>query len=239
MSGCSQGEPLSTVKCGPEKVRNRTEDKVPPYLKLSVERGVITLSSTEGPSVWIAPQPSANPAPVAVRNEGPAEDHPASYARSQVQPYMGAGLTLAYPAALGESLSASEIEEVAEASRHPQSGLSRQHQPRVQHWQATLTPALLHNQHLNRPRYRLIIPQCGGWHTFLRDLHTVLTSGVTEAKSQISSICLLPKSVQDFWVCQKFFADFGHAFHTFLLPEERELKIVVSGIPHDTSVLWI
>ena len=110
LSGCSQGEPLSTGKCGPEKVRNRTEDSVPPYLKLSVERGVITLSSTEGPSVWIAPQPSTNPAPVAVRNEGPAEDHPASYARSQVQPSAGACLTLVYPAALGESSSASEIE---------------------------------------------------------------------------------------------------------------------------------
>ena len=85
----------------------------------------------------------------------------------------------------------------------------------------------------------IVVPQCSDWHTLLRELKQVVPSGRIEAKSQGSSIRLLPKSIQDFRACQKFLADSGRAFHTVSLPEERELKIVVSGIPDDTPILWI
>ena len=69
MLGCSQGEPLSAGKCGSNKGRNKTEDRVTPYLKPSVGRGVATLSCKDGPSVCIPTKIHTHPEPGAVRGE--------------------------------------------------------------------------------------------------------------------------------------------------------------------------
>ena len=66
----------------------------------------------------------------------------------------------------------------------------------------------------------------------------MIPSGVIEVKSQGAAILLLPKSVQDFLACQDFLTEDGMAFHTFPLPEEKEVKIMMAEIPHVTPILW-
>ena len=54
-----------------------------------------------------------------------------------------------------------------------------------------------------------------------------------------SSIRLNPTTVESFRIAQKFLSDAGIPYHTFALPEEKELKVQIIGIPADTTPEFI
>lgn len=85
----------------------------------------------------------------------------------------------------------------------------------------------------------IAVPQCRDWVQLLRKLQTSIPSGLVDAKSQGHSIRIFSKSVEDFRFIQRTLTTWQIAFHTFPLPEEREIKVVVSGVPADTDPLLV
>ena len=65
-------------------------------------------------------------------------------------------------------------------------------------------------------------------------------SGTLTASAQgDSSIRLNPTTVESFRIAQTFLTDAGIPYHTFALPEEKELKVQIIGIPADTTPEFI
>ena len=82
---------------------------------------------------------------------------------------------------------------------------------------------------------QIIIPDNRNYTQLLANLRSALPSTSVEAKCSGKSLKLGVKSIVDFRAVQHFLSARNISFHTFALPEEREVKIVIQGIPHHTS----
>lgn len=66
-------------------------------------------------------------------------------------------------------------------------------------------------------------------------LFSSLKAAIPSCAIEAVTRLLVPRSMEDFQVCQKALTEQKREFDTFALPEERELKIVNAEIPHSTS----
>ena len=80
----------------------------------------------------------------------------------------------------------------------------------------------------------IIIPDNRNYTQLLANLRSALPSTSVEAKCSGKSLKLVVKSIVDFRAVQHFLSARNISFHTFALPEEREVKIVIQGIPYHT-----
>lgn len=69
----------------------------------------------------------------------------------------------------------------------------------------------------------------------LKDLMHQLPRDAGEAESQGQSLRIQLKSVPHYRIVQKYLSEKHIPFHTFSLSEEREVKIVIEGIPYSSK----
>ena len=92
------------------------------------------------------------------------------------------------------------------------------------------------SQSVSKPKIRpIVIPDNRNYREILRSLQNLLPSAKLEARCQGASLRIAATTVPDFRSVQQFLTDRKISFHTFALPSEREIKVVLSGLPSWTA----
>ena len=81
----------------------------------------------------------------------------------------------------------------------------------------------------------IVIPDNRNYTQLLRSISLALPSVKVEARCQGASLKLATATIPDFRSVQSFLTERKISFHTFALPSEREIKVVLSGIPSFTD----
>ena len=81
----------------------------------------------------------------------------------------------------------------------------------------------------------IVIPDNRNYSDLLRSISRALPSVKVEARCQGASLKLATATIPDFRSVQSFLTERKISFHTFALPSEREIKVVLSGIPSFTE----
>lgn len=68
----------------------------------------------------------------------------------------------------------------------------------------------------------------------LRDIWDQLQKTALEAKVQGNNVKIIPTSSDSFRFIQSYLQQRNTFFHTFAVPDERELKVVLEGVPYAT-----
>lgn len=87
----------------------------------------------------------------------------------------------------------------------------------------------------------IVVPNCFNWYTLLSSLSAAILSDIIEARSLDIPVLLktyfhIPLRTLGL---QGGLAEQKHPFHTFVLPQECELKVVITGIPHSIDSSFI
>lgn len=67
----------------------------------------------------------------------------------------------------------------------------------------------------------------------LHDIREQLPKSALDAKVQGNTLRIMPTSADSFLFVQNYLQQ-RNIFHTFTLPDEKELKIVIEGVPYTT-----
>lgn len=103
---------------------------------------------------------------------------------------------------------------------------------------------MLTNPYPNQcPRWPDHLPGPATWHTLLRHFKNQLRITTVDAYSyndyNLGKLLHLNFQWECFSLIQKYLKDLAIEFHIFSLPQDKEIKVMVCDIPHDTNTFGI